>query len=458
MDKKLYYTGIWAYAVLLVLAVVFYKERTILLDNSLFLFEILKDDGFCVQRYRLIAALPQIFPVLAAKLSLSLKWVMIAYSAGFVIYHVICYLLCGVVLKNYRLGLALLLVNTLLVTHTFFWGLSELLLGISLMFVFFALITDTEKKIPAYILLPLLVIAIVIIALSHPLIVFPFLFSAIYIWLNKQTKVDRKTLLISVLLFFVVLILKTLFPADDYENESASSLRNFKTLFPNYLSLYSNTHFVSNWFSIYYWIPVALAMIVFTYIRSRSWLKLLLVICAFAGYTQIVNVAYPTSLTPDFYMENMYMVLSVFLVLPLLYDVFPQMNRKLVFVLFVLVLCSSFYRIYNQHFFYSNRIAWYRDYLEKYPGEKMMVSMGDKPREIILMPWGATFEFWLLSTLEKDKTASIIIHENVDDIGWAYNNYSSFVTIWGIHKYSDLNPRYFKFTDSSRHYSVYKDR
>lgn len=458
MDKKLFHIGLGAYVVLLTLAILFFKERTIFLDNSFFLFDMLRNDSFCVQRYRYIAAIPQILPLLAANLSLSLKWVMIGFSASFIMYQAACYVLCGLVLKNYRMALVLLFTNILIITHTFFWGLSELLLGISLMFPLFALICHAGKPIRPVLVYALLITGIFIVAFSHPLILFPFLFVAAFLWLSKDENINKKLLLVATVTFVIIIGAKTLLLSDDYETSSASGIKNFVRLFPNYLSQYSNIRFAHNLLHIYYWLPVMFIIVLFTYIRQRQWLKLLLVTIACIGYSQLINISYPYYNTNDFYMENMYVPLSVFLALPLVLDILPRIKHTIAILLLVLILIGALQRIYTTRDTYKQRINWYRGYLDKYGGEKILVNMDRKPVGTILQEWASPYEFWLLSTLERDSTASIVIHKNVDEIGWAYDNYRAFVTTWGVYPYKDLNPVYFKFRDTSTHYSVYKDR
>lgn len=458
MDKKLFHIGIGVYAILVSLTIVFFKERTILLDNSFFLFDILRNDSFCVQRYRYIAAIPQILPLLAANLSLSLKWVMMGFSASFILYQAVCYAFCGLVLKNYRMALVLLFTNVLIITHTFFWGLSELLLGISLIFPLFALAYKTEKPVRSIILYPLIFACIFITAFSHPLILFPFLFTAVFLWLSKDENINKKLLQVATVTFVIIIGAKTLLLSDDYETSSASGIKNFVRLFPNYLSQYSNIRFAHNLLHIYYWLPVVFGIVLFTYIRQRQWLKLLLVVVACISYSQLINISYPTNKSFDFYMENMYVPLCVFLALPLVIDVFTTMNKKVVVVLCLFVFLTAFQRIYTARDFYQERINWYRGYMEQHSHEKILVNMTNKPEKTIMLEWASPYEFWLLSTLERDSTVSITIHKNVDEIGWAYDNYRAFVTTWGVYPYKDLNPVYFKFKDTSTHYSVYKDR
>lgn len=458
MNKKLFNIGIGVYAILVALSVVFFKERTIFLDNSFFLFDILRNDSFCVQRYRYIAAIPQILPLLAAKLSLSLKWVMIGFSASFILYQAVCYAFCGLVLKNYKIALVLLFTHVLIVTHTFFWGLSELLLGISLMFPLFAMMFQTGKPVKPFLLYPLLLTGIFIVAFSHPLILFPFLFVAAFLWMSKYENIDKKLLLVATITFVMIIGAKTLLLSDDYETSSASGIKNFVRLFPNYFSQYSNIRFAHNLLHIYYWLPVVFTIVLFTYIRQRQWLKLLLVTVACIGYSQLINISYPTNKSFDFYMENMYVPLCVFLALPLVMDVFATLNKKVIVMLSLLIFLTAFQRVYTTRNVYTARIDWYRGYLDQYANQKILVNMANKPESTIMLEWASPYEFWLLSTLERDSTASITIHKNVDEIGWAYDNYRAFVTTWGVYPYKELNPVYFKFKDTSTHYSVYKDR
>ncbi len=458
IDKKIYNTGIWAYPVLLVLAVIFYKERTILLDNSVFLFEILKDSSFNATHNRFISVIPQIFPVIATKMSLPLQWVMIFYSVSFVIYQFVCYLLCGRVLNNYRLGIVVLLTSVLFVTHTFFWQISELQLGMAMMMPFYALLIDNERKITGIVFWPLLISGLITIAFSHPLIIFPFMFVSAFVLLSRDIRCNRVQLIVIDIVFLIIAVLKKKMIANTYEYESIESLHNFKSLFPNYLSTYSNIQFAENWLSMYYWIPVLFIVIIAGYIAQRRWLNMLLVAGVCIGYTQLINIVYPTAETPEFYIENMYTPLGLFMAIPLVYDIIPKWNKQLVQGVFVLIIITAFVRITIKQVFYADRIAWFNNYLDKYGNEKMMVPYDNKPNEIILMPWATAYEFWLLSTLERSKSASIIISNDLKSVDWAYGNHEGFVTQWGVFKYKDLNPRYFKFTDSSHHYSVYMDR
>lgn len=456
LHQRIYRYGIIAFSILSVLAIVFYKERTIFLDNSFFLFEILRTGSPTVQRYRFISAIPQSLPVLAEKLSLSLKWVMISFSAGFMLFQFACYLVTGSILKNYKLAIALLLFNTLFATHVFFWGLSELILGIGLMFPLFALLMQKHtggKKLSVAIVL----LITFLVAFSHPLIIFPYLFAAAFFWLSNA--IARKKLVWVTVALLFLFTFKIIFLSDAYEHGAGGALiAHLLEFFPDYLNIYANTVFVENLFSIYYWIPLSLILITGVYIKNGCWLKIMLVISFFTGYLFMINITYATDATKEFYIENMYMPLAVVLAIPLLYDVLPRLGHLPTIVVITLIISCSFIRIGYQKDFYSERLDWYRAYLQKNKNIKVMTSYDGRYDNVILQSWATPYEFWLLSTFENDSTASVIMSENIEEISWAYDRKNDFVTQWGVFNYGDLNPMYFKFRDTGTHYTFNKEQ
>ncbi len=72
------------------------------------------------------------------------------------------------------------------------------------------------------------------------------------------------------------------------------------------------------------------------------------------------------------------------------------------------------------------------------------------------MPWASPYELWLLSTIETDRSASVIIHPNLNEIQWMQSSKDAFATTWGQFAYRDLNKRYFKFKDSTNVYEQIK--
>ena len=91
MYRKAYFIGSGAYLIMLLLSMVFYKERTIFLDAAFNLFYIIKKGTFCIQSNRFGDFFSQLLPVITSRLGLSLNTVLRSYSTSFVIYYFSCY-------------------------------------------------------------------------------------------------------------------------------------------------------------------------------------------------------------------------------------------------------------------------------------------------------------------------------------------------------------------------------
>jgi hypothetical protein len=455
MDKKLYKWGFVVYLGLLILSVIYYKERIINLDAALYLFNIARTGTFSIEHFRYIAVVTEVFPVLAVKLSLPLDAVMLSYSVGFILYYFVCYLLCGLVFRNYRLGLALLLYHILFTSYTFYWSLSEFIQGVSLMFPVLAYIYGKSIQDLKFFPALFLVIAVSMLAFAHPLLLFPLSFSLGFLFFDTRLKRVR-TLLVSVgVLFLGVLVIKTFGFKEAYDSSAMHGLSNLVKLFPDYFDTHTNAVFLANLFKIYYWIPIVFILVVVTYFRQKAWLKLLLVCAYVLGFTFLINTSYPDEYTKAFYIENLYLPIGVFLAIPLVFDVSRDMRWKpMPALLFSLIVITGFVRMYMFHQVFTDRLNWERDFLASHPNQKLMIDAKKLNTEKLLMHWGTPYEFWLLSTTELGKTASVIIHEDLNAVKWDMIDKDVLITNWGIYAYADLNRRYFILNDTNTLYTV----
>jgi hypothetical protein len=440
---------------LLCLSIAFYKERLLFLDHAYYLFQMIAREGFAIFHYRFISVFNEVLPFLAIKLSMPLQEVMLAYSMNIILFHLLCYIICGL-LRDYLAAIGLLLFSILFATHTFYFAISEMIQATALLFPFIALMrryaTTGSRYLPAVLLL-----FIPIIAFAHPLMVFPVGFMLAFFWLDKDTPVSTPTALWIGGAYVAVLLFKTTFFKEPYESNAFGNLRNFKTLFPDYFTLYSNKTFLINCFTQYYWIPVSIVIIAATYVRTRQWLKLGLFAAAFLGYLGLINISYPGRDVQGFYIENLYTPLAFFLALPLAYDALPlllQRRRVFAWSLLGLITVSGVVRIYAAHEPYTARVDWMRRYLDRHEGLKIMANEKHAPMDTLLMSWATPYEFWLISTEERNRTASIIFSDNIQQVGWGSSLTYDFVTHWGAYSYDSLDKRYFKFADSFVSYTV----
>ena len=455
MEKRLYFFGLIGFVGLLCLATVFYQERIIFSDAAFYLFNIVKDGQFAIFHSRFIAVLTEIFPLTAVKLGIPLQQVMLVYSVGFVIYYLIAYLVSGLVFKNYGFALVILLINTLFITDTFYWMLSELPQGMVLMCVMFSVLNTPRfgKLTPGSGLICLLFMPVIVY--SHPLILFPFFFALIFLFLHQGLFISRSILYFLAGLFVAIYIIKGVFSSDQYDSTAAQGLRNFVTLFPDYFTQYSFRNFLENWLEKYYWMPITIGTVSFVYINKRSWLKLALVLFSFAGFAFLINVSYPSERTDDFYFENLYTPLGFILGLPLVFDVLFTLERRSVsFVILGLILTTCLIRIPVMKTKYVARLDWLKSYMSQHVNEKLIVSRALIPMDTVMMEWGTPYEVWLLSTPVYGKTASIVITENPNSLHWATQSGNHALFTWGFFPYKEFPARYFSFPDTTSLYKI----
>ncbi|MGZ6519695.1 MAG: hypothetical protein ACXVED_19075, partial [Bacteroidia bacterium] len=407
------------------------------------------------QHMRFGMVLIQMLPLAALKLGLSLDNMIKVYSIGFILYYFTCFVFCTLVFKSYRTGLILLLFNILFASHSFYWMISELPQGIALMLVYFAYVDSRKDKKPDLLFILISTVFLIPIAFFHPLIPFAFLFTIIFLGLQKTDGPPRNVLMLATTLFVIILLAKHIFFKIPHDSESSQALKNIIDVFPNYLKPYSNSRFLFNCLTKYYWIPILLVLISRQYMIDKQTRKLALFLLFSLGYLFMVNISYPDNYTTDFYIENLYLPLGIFIALPFIYDVLPTLEKKkLAWSVVALICITGCIRIYSTHTIYTVRLDWERKFMKQHPDQKVIINSKYTPKDTLLLTWGAPFEFWLLSTTEQNKTASVIIADDISMEIWKSGRSNEFATTWEMFPYKLLDKRYFKFTDSTSAYTI----
>jgi hypothetical protein len=454
MYKKIYFTGFAIYVVLLVFSIQFARERVIFIDMAYSLFYILMRNSFIISHFRFGDIISQLFPLAAMKAGLPLQAIINFYSVGYIIYSLIAYIICGSVLKRYDFALVVLLQNLLFSSDTFYMQ-SSLAQSITLIILILAIIADKSFSTLSVFSRIAVFILVLTVAFFHPLGIFVLLFSMGYFYLNKNIIPNKKLLISSGGLYFLILIIKFFLFRTPYDSHSMSGLKNFATLFPDYITLYSNRRFLASCATKYYWIPILLIAVSVYYIAGKKWKNLGFFLIYFFAYTALVNICYPTDATPKFYMENLYLPLGIVLSLPFVLELLPELNDHRWGMGIVLLICfSGLIRIYNTHSFYTARLNYYREILKEYGEKKVVINTEHTNMNLIMMEWGTPYEFLLLSECELNRPASIIIHEQPKNVEWARGCKNVLIVNWNIFPYRELPQRYFKFSDTTTGYYI----
>jgi hypothetical protein len=447
--------GIATYLLLLGLAMLFYLERIVFSDMAFHTVTILKNKTLFIQNQRFVAAFTQFFPITASGLHLSLKGVMMAYSASFVALYLLVFSLCVFWLKSWKMGLLMLCCSIIVPTETFYWIQSELPQGMAVLVLTLALLEYISHRTVSSnaVHIGALFLLWITVAYAHPMLAFPTFFALLFFRETASSQQRGWYTASGVFVLGVLLIKNKLIGTAAYDAEAMSRVKNLVELFPNYFNLASNRQFLTWCVTDYWLLSICFLAINAVYGLQRNWRKLLLFNAFFFGYLLLVNVSIPKGYH-QYYMENLYLPLGFFVALPLIFDVLPHWGNGTSYPAWAfpaLALCIGL-RVVGiglAHQPWTNRVAWQNQFLRDNPG-KLLLSENQVPMDVLLQSWGTSFEFLLLSSLENPAASRMVcIDEDPSRLAWATAQPRSVITEWEVWPYEKLPPRYFLPQDTS---------
>ncbi len=444
--------GLLAYGIMLVMAVLFYKERVVMCDAAFQLFSIVKDHHFAIQINRFGAACTQVFPLLATRLGADINTVTMVYSLSFPIFYCSGFLGVLLGLKNERIALVILLFNTLMVRHSFFWIQCEFVQGAVLTLFFLALTESVMRRasIPRW-YYPVAMIFIVTIVYFYPLLLFVMLFGFGFFILEFR---HRTKFLLSVLgTYLLIFVCKIFFHSNFYDQQSMNGIKNIIAEFPHYFQLNSFKNFYRYVVNDYYLLVIFWLITAIYLLRSKRVLHALLMTAFLFGVCFLINVNYKLGVD-QFYLESQYLILVIFVGFPFAYFVLSEQKWQLASLLFVLgAVGLSLIRIQVTHKIYRDRVAYIRELVQESTTKRLMPK--DKVRsDILRFTWGISFEAWLLSNIELNETRSVVYEEQAGQFDYLLGDAKMFITQMGLYPYKDLDEQYFR-KDSLSFYRKY---
>lgn len=468
------------FGVLAVLALVFWRERTMMLDASFQSFDIINKGKLAIQVQRFGAAFVQSFPLLTSKMGLPLKIVLMSYSLAFVIFHWLCFFICDKLLKNKDLALGVLVWYILMTAHTFYWVQNEVIQGISLVFVYFALLIHRgEFPKLRWWDYPLSIALSFTLVYFHPLIIFPFCFMWAYFFIERITPLSKFRISDfgfqgnkdSSKLSFGLLGWSILgFAAANYTKfyitglsayDKGSSGRFDNHIVRPYEELLtgpSQQLFWGHCWDDFMLVLPFLVVIVLFYIWKIRFIRLFFFLISTLGFIFIIATSYFDS-KDWFYLESQYLPLAVMLAVPFIYDILPNIKKaNWAIGLLSFILIFKVLYIFQSHKTYTERINYLTELLDKskrFEGTKFFVDNDSIDEKKLLMYWGSAYETLYLSAVQSpDSTRSIFIAPEPKQILWITGGKKSFFTIFDNIEYDKTNKQYFNFQDTTRGYKL----
>ncbi len=447
--------GFLAWLALLVLAMVFYKERAIFLDGALQVEKLINLRVFKIYHYRLTNPLTQVLALGAVYLQLPLKAVLFAYSINFILLFGGIYWLIVGWLKNDYLGWALVFFFTLMVLDSFYFLPPELYQGSAMLLLWWAVVLRYPAMKKPWVL-PVLVLLLVLVVSDSRLLPAVFLFCWVFFWLSVPALRHWKYYLLLALLFVLVYIHGQYFVSWYDEAKMNDFFRYLKEWYPTYWEIPANAKFVEKCIKFYYFYPLFLIIIVVGYMvafakRDRRidypLLKLALVLGANLAFILLLHIGSPNTYY-RFYSEVNYLPLTILTTIPLLFDIIPTLGReKWVLGLFVFILMIRINLIASNGKSFKARHQWYTEQMDKATEQgsnRSIIHIWNAPRSLIVQAWASPQETLLLSALDGPKhSRTLMVAEDAGRYKKGLDRDSIFMTYYQRMPVELMNPRYF---------------
>ena len=446
------WVGYVCLGLLVILAAMFYQERSLFIDIAYQTFLMIKDGTVQVQVYRFGSAIVQVLPLLAIKLGLPLKVVLLFYSLSFTLLFLIFYWIIVRVLRNDYMGWVLVFLFTLMVYDAFYWATSEYQQGLAFLLVVFAFVLR-YPKLDSWQQWVLLVPFTVALAYYHPLVFIIFLFLWVFFLLrNSDLRHWRYWALLGTM--FLVVGFKSKFSGNWYDdNKYRIFFDNLTKHFPNYFAFESHQKFLEDVVQHWYLLPIFLLIIGIWYIRKRAWLKLGWILAFSFGYLMLLHISSPTA-TYRFYAEVNYMPLSIVVMIPFIFDIAPKIKKeRLVLFLFGGIVLLRLITISLNHKPYTQRLTWIKSQLEQNASaesNRLLYELDEKTRDTLLMTWGVAYESLLISAMEDpDSARTLVILPKGKRYDQALQSDTLFVTELIEYSIEEVDGKYYRLGDKA---------
>jgi len=456
--KILIYTGHCSFLVLLVLSIIYYKERVVFIDTIFQFFKIVNFEKFNIEAGRFSTFVSQIPLLLAIKANVGLKSLMWIYSISFIILFYGIFVLCTHTLKNTVAGITIVFIFLLCIRQSFYHSSTETHQALLYSALLFALLYYPFKEKLGFIKYVLAALTIILAFYSHPVALFTVLFVIGYYIVDKLKWRETGVYLLIVIVLLLSITKLIFTPDNSYEGNFFSELLNFDFSFRNIYNAYSTHFFLKRVDGLYFW-PVVFGLITFVFLLlKKDFIKVVYFSLAVTGFLLITIITYNKG-DSDVMMERAFMPLSIFIIIPFLNGVVINIKnnvRTIAIMFIVTALISGIIRINREGQRYHQRYTFVEELVKKArenPGRKYLLKNTEEINSQILIPWPFAFTTMVISSLEsKTSTLTIYICNNIDDFGQYLNGKpekflgAPFWIEWDI---SRLNSNYFNLPVST---------
>lgn len=444
--------GVWA--IMLLMALIFYRERAFFMDAGFQLFNLINEGAIQIYHFRFVTGIPQILPWLLLKLGAPLRVLALSFSASYILFYLLVYHLLVRYLKNDLLGWTLIFLFTLISFDTFYHIQSEFYLGLSLLLLSFGLVLKwPEMKEVRH--LSILLALLVAVGFSHKLSLIFFVFLWLFFGLTfNALRHWRYVVLLGA--FLAVAAFKSAFFTNWYEAAKQGEFQsNLEHFFPNLLDIPANLVFLKRCVQYYYLLPILLLSVSVFYFLNKKWLKLGLVWAFAFGYLMLYNISDPQA-QYRFYSEVTHLPLTIFVAVPFLFDVLPEvisrwssLEKRVLPLLFAALMLLRLGTIAGNHRTFERQFSWIEAQLKRSGSHRFLMKKEVAPMDTVMMEWGVPFTAMHLSALASPDSAKTLLI--LPDFDWYEDKMERtdvfFSPFHKVLEKKDLNPGYYNPPD-----------
>ncbi len=398
---------------LLLLAALYWRERVIMIDAAYQVFSVIVRGDLAIQAQRFGAALVQLWPLAAVKAGLSLPWVLGLYSVAFQAYPLIFFGLLYYWARQPRIAVALALYYLLMMTHTFFWIQSELIQGCAA-----ALLTVGLTLKPGWVGKAVAAVLSVAVVYWHPLAVVALLYAWGFFFLrvggDERRRLSRY--LLPAMAIGAMAYKHFLATGNAYDAHAMGMAEGFTDRLFNIFGLAATREFGLHALFVYWFYLPVLAGLSYFYAGRRQWRLLAWLWGATLSWLALILTTYHWG-AELFYIESYYLMLGLFIALPLACDWMPQWRSAVVVGFFAALLMvrggqlvHTFQEYHGRYFRLQQMVEWLRGY----PEQRFLLLKQKAPMDKLKMEWASPYETLLLSSLSHPDSALSLYITNDD--------------------------------------------
>ncbi len=449
---------------LLIGAVLFFKERIFFGDCTFLAFNQInnKDFSFFHQRYGAFITL--IIPFICQKLHIQLNIILFLYEISFNLLFILVALVLVYKYKQYMLAILMSLYYFLIVSDSYFLANAEIHQGIAWMFLLFAATIHLgTKKINIFlIIIPFSFLAFLTIS-SHFIAIIPTLFLWFYYIIEKKNWHFslKDTLILTITLFFVIVLKYVLSKSEPYENNNMYNVIHvsIKDIINSFnapeVKIFLYRCIVN------YWIVVILFIsCIYFYIKNKEFKMLSYYIFSIVCYIILMGLAYSES-DGNFklcHIELEWQCIGILIAAPFVFGILPKIKVQYSILFLLIIFITRSIYIYTS----SQKFTWRTHYKEKIMAKmkeknisKLALYFDDENRTKSILDWAIPYETLMESAINGDKPQITFFLVDKNDLETLnkIKNPKGFYNCWVIAPNNAFNPYYFSL-DTTLPYTV----